>query len=111
MTTKKGSKGPSIMDMMRNQAEEIEKKNPVIATRFYVDEVTPGYNTGGYYDQDIPEARRVVSPYFECDGQCYEWIDEHDPDKGNYFEIMKVQKRRTVIERWWPAHRVARIDN
>lgn len=111
MATKKGSKGPSIMDMMRKQAEEIDKKNPIIATAFYVDEVTPGYNTGGYYDQDIPEERRRVSPFYGCDGQCYEWVDMHDPENGNHFEIMKQHKRRTVTERWWDAHRVAVIDN
>jgi hypothetical protein len=111
MAVKKGTKEKSIMDTMREQAERIEKQNPIVATVFYVDEVTPGYNTGGYYDQDIPEERRQVSPSFECDGQCYEWIDMHDPDKGNYFEIMKRHKRRTITERWWLPTRVASFRN
>lgn len=111
MATKKGTKKKSLMDSMREQYEQIERDHPIIATAWYVDEVTPGYNTGGYYDQDVPEERRKASPSYDCDGLCYEWIDDHDPDPGNYFEIMKVHKRRTVTERWWTPTRVAKIDN
>lgn len=111
MATKKGTKEPSIMDAILAHEKEMKERHPLIATAFFVDEVTPGYNTGGYYDQDIPEERRTVSPYFESDGQCYEWIDMHDPDKGNHFEIMKSEKRRTVTERWWGPYRVAKLSD
>lgn len=60
-------------------------------------EHTPGYNTGGYYDQDIPAKNRVVSPSFDSEGEAKAWMDEHEPDKGNTLII----KRKRLIRREW----------
>ena len=117
MAVKKGTKEKSIVDVMREQVERINKENPIIQSRWYVVEVTPSkrysYDNGhggAEYDWTDEKVRRV-SPYFECDGQCYEWAEMYDPDEGNTFEIYREDYRRTVTEKWWPANRVAKIAN
>lgn len=93
-------KSPPV-DRLKGAVERFNKEHPIIGERYYVIEVTPGYNTGGYYDQDVPEKRRRVSPYFDNWGQADEWIKDFEPEKGSAFQIVKQFKRRTVIERWW----------
>lgn len=99
MVQKKPS-GRNILDVIREQAEEYNKRCPIIASRWYVIEVTPAYNTGGYYDEDIPEKRVMVSSYFETQSEAQAWMDQHEPDKGNMLKIQKENLRRITYERW-----------
>jgi len=85
---------------------DIDQRHPIIDTRFFVEEVKPAYNTGGYYDQDVPEERKRVSPFFTTKSAAVKWMNEHEADKGKTLEVMKQNKRRTITERWWDARRI-----
>lgn len=88
----------SIFDYLKRTREELDEQT--VAFAYYVDEVTPAYNTGGYYDQDIPEKRVRVSEFF--DQQCYaeEWMDGFVPDEGKHFEIRRRRLIEKTIREW-----------
>lgn len=76
--------------------DEQTKRN-TIKFEWCVIEHTPGYNTGGYYDQYVPEENIVVSPYFGTEAEAVAWKDKHEPDKGKSLHV----KRRRLIKREW----------
>jgi len=88
------------MDALREQSEDFNKRNPIVDQRWYVVEITPAYNTGGYYDQDIPEKREIVSSYFDNPKDADEWLTRHEPDDGKTLKIIRDNKRRFTHERW-----------
>jgi hypothetical protein len=96
-----------LMEFMRREAKEHEARNPVIGHKWVVEEVTAAYNTGGYYDQDIPEKRVVVANDFKTEAEAKAWMDKHIADKGNYLEAVKYNLRQynpkpyTRWERVW----------
>lgn len=74
----------------------------ILDTRWLVIEHTPAYNTGGYYDQDIPEKNEIVSPYFKTKEEAVAWMNDHVPDKGKTLWVRHQNKRsRTIIEWGW----------
>lgn len=78
------------------------KKLEVNTIRFswHVVEHTPGYNTGGYYDQDIKARNVKVSPDFDTEAEAQAWLDEHEPDEGNSLVIKRMRLVRRVITEW-----------
>lgn len=96
MVQKKGEKKKSIVDIIR----EIDERHPVIDTKWSVEEVTPGYNTGGYYDQDIPEGFERVSDYFETREEAEAWMDEHEADEGKFLAVRKHALRVYTTHNW-----------
>lgn len=68
-------------------------ENNTIKIKWQVIEHTPGYNTGGYYDQDIPAKNIVVADDFESEEDAKTWMDRHEPDPG---KVLFIRKRRLV---------------
>lgn len=75
-------------------------KWPVLDERWYVIEHTPAYNTGGYYDQDVPAKNVKVSPYFNDENAAKTWMDEHEPDKGKVLIVWKDQLFERKVREW-----------
>lgn len=88
----------SMAEFLRKSAEEYDKT--VVKTVWGIVEHTPGYNTGGYYDQDIPAEDKLVSPWFDTKKEANAWRDKHEPDKGNYLLLAHKDFRRQVVESW-----------
>lgn len=70
-----------------------------VDTRFFVEEYTEAYNTGGYYDQDIPEEIVDRSEYFKTEAEALAHLELVEPAKGNKLRIRK----QTLWERHIPA--------
>lgn len=85
---------------MREELDRLKTERPIVDTRWYVIEITPAYNTGGYYDQDIPEKRVRVSEYFKSREKAVKWLNEHDPDKGNELKVAKQNLREWTVREW-----------
>ncbi len=83
-------------EAMRRDDEQ-RLKNNTIKFEWCVIEHTPGYNTGGYYDTDVPAKNVVVSPYFGTEKEATMWMNAHEPDKGNSLHV----KRRRLLKRTW----------
>ena len=99
------------IDWLQSTLDRIESEyGPVLQERFYVIEHTPAYNTGGYYDQDVPAENHIVSPYFETEAAAQSWMDEHVPDKGKSLFIRKeqMQERTRVTREWRPDYQFNR---
>lgn len=88
----------NLNEFLRKEAERYRKS--VVKTQWAVWEHTPGYNTGGYYDQDVPAENKLVSPWFDSKEEAEEWRDRHEPDKGNYLLIGHSDLTRRVVENW-----------
>lgn len=97
---------------LKRQLSDIERRNPIIETRYYVVEVTPsqrydaGDGHGGSMHMWSKEVLTKVSPYFRTKKAAVQWLEEHDPDDGKELQLMRQHKRRTITERWWNAHRI-----
>jgi hypothetical protein len=87
-----------MKDFLEEERRRMEENT--VDRRWYVVEHTPGYNTGGYYDQDIPAENHVVSPYFKTKKEAQEWFDKHEPDKGKTLRIESQRKIRQVHYYW-----------
>lgn len=98
MVTKKGEKrsGHWLMEELRR----LDERAPIVDTKWSVVEVTPGYNTGGYYDQDIPENVVIVSPFLDSREEAEAWRDEHEPDEGKSLELVKHVAREHKYVQW-----------
>lgn len=90
----------SLQEFMKEDRERFERNSPVLKTRWFVLEIRPAYNTGGYYDQDVPEERRVVSPYFESKSAAVKWMNDHEPDEGKHLKISYENLRKYCYEKW-----------
>ena len=90
----------SFSTILKEMADEYDRKNPIIATRFWVAEYTPGYNTGGYYDQDVAAIWNKVSDYYDTFEEADEWRSQHVADEGKKLLICKEHCRRIVHETW-----------
>jgi hypothetical protein len=104
MVKSRNEEKESILDMLQRQSEEIDKMHKIVATRYYVDEVTPSTRQWDGYDTTwTQETAVVVSPYFTTKENAEEWLGEHEPDEGKKLRVMKQHKRRTITETWWSA--------
>ena len=87
----------------RKDAEEQRKKeleDNTLGYRWYVCEYTPGYNTGGYYDTDVPSKSVVVSDYFDKRDDAVKWMDRHEADKGSELRIGRQRLLRRTWTEW-----------
>lgn len=88
----------SMAEFLRKESERYRKS--VVKTQWAIYEHTPGYNTGGYYDQDIPADNKLVSPWFDTKEEAIEWRDRHEPDKGKYLLLAHSDLTRKVVQNW-----------
>lgn len=92
-----------MMSSLLEQREALERQyGPVLKERYYVIEHRPAYNTGGYYDQDVPAENTRVSPFFDTLKEAQTWMDAHEADKGKTLLLRKQKlQERTVVTREW----------
>lgn len=88
---------PSFLDELQRARES---RGKVIDHRYFVCEITPGYNTGGYYDQDVPKRVVRVSPFFSDEHAAVEWMDNHIPDEGKRLQVFTQSLYERVIKTW-----------
>lgn len=81
-----------------DHAAEMEKNT--VRIKWQVIEHTPGYNTGGYYDTDVPAKHVVVADDFETEKAAQDWMDAHEPDEGNRLYILKRRLIRRESFSW-----------
>jgi hypothetical protein len=105
-------KGEENVYWLDRVLDDVEMRNPVIETRWYVVEVTPrhrysyGNGHGGVEYDWSDEVETKVSPYFRTKKSAAKWMDEHEADPGKSLAIMKQNKRRTITEKWWSPTRI-----
>src|SRR5689334_11272160 len=78
--------------------DDLERRT--IKFRWAVNEHTPGYNTGGYYDNDVPAKNTIVSPYFDTEEEAQDWMDEHEPDKGKSLNVVRHRLVKREYTEW-----------
>lgn len=82
------------------RADIMKALGDVIGERYYVIEHTPAYNTGGYYDQDVPASNVMVSPYFDTEDEAVSWMNDHEPDEGKKLYIWKDKLYERTVRDW-----------
>lgn len=101
-------KGTDDRNWLTRMFEDFDRDHPIIATRYYVAEVTPGRSVripngdghgGTTYDWEGP-TETIVSPYSEDETICQTFIKEHDPDEGKTLEVRSQHLRQFTTERW-----------
>ena len=100
MVQKKTKAKESVTNWLQRSSEEYNRTNPVVEVKWSVEEVTPGYNTGGYYDVDVPEESVQVSVLFDSLEAAESWKDEHVADAGKYLAIRKHTARKHTFINW-----------
>lgn len=90
----------SVLEELAAQSARFDEDYPIVETKWAVEEVTPAYNTGGYYDQDIPEEAVTVSPKFDSREEAERWMDEHEADKGKYLALIRLTGREHRFVNW-----------
>jgi hypothetical protein len=95
-------KSDTVMKGLNDYLNEVGDRldRETVKFQWAVVEHTPAYNTGGYYDQDIPEENVVVSDYFDEESEAEDWRDQHEPDKGKELRIWRRRLLRETRERW-----------
>lgn len=85
-------------DAERRRKAELEERT--IRFSWHVVEHTPGYNTGGYYDTDVPAKNVKVSPDFDSEEEAVAWMERHVPDKGKSLHVKRMRLLRRVYQEW-----------
>lgn len=98
MVKKKEQKGDWLRETLRETHERLQRDT--LEFKWVVVEHTPGYNTGGYYDVDVPAKTVVVSPDFSTEEEAEGWMGEHEPDKGNTLLVKRKRKIRREYTDW-----------
>jgi hypothetical protein len=98
MVQEKGQKRRSFAEQLTEIKTDLDSRT--VRVKWVVYEVTPGYNTGGYYDQDIPAEYHKVADELQSEQEAIDWIDRHEPDPGKRLEYSKKRLIRTVTEHW-----------
>lgn len=88
----------ALVDMIEESQRQLDANT--IDFRWVVVEHTPAYNTGGYYDEDIPAKDVVVAGDFFNEKTAQEWIDKHEPDEGNTLIIKRKRLIKREITEW-----------
>lgn len=94
-------------DRARERAEWWEKDRKErlgepVAERWYIQEYREAYNTGGYYDQDVPEKIVENSRTFDTREEAEVFLNSVVPAKGN-----KLRLKKQVC---WEKHIPARVE-
>lgn len=97
---------PDDKDWLKRYLERYNEDNPIVATRYYVVEVTPsemywrGDGHGGSERCWTNQTEVRVSEYSQSKRDCEKFVDLHEPDEGKSLAIRTQHKRRSVTERW-----------
>lgn len=91
----------SIVDILREASEKLDRESPVLATRWFVVEVTPAQKFYDGYDYVWSDKREDrVSKFLDSEGAALRFIDAHEPDDGNTLEVRHQNLREYKHKRW-----------
>ena len=87
---------------MRNYLQKLadQRRKETVGERWYVGEHTPAYNTGGYYDTDVPAKTVRVSAFFDTEKEAQDWADMHEADEGNELRICHDLLLEKTVRSW-----------
>jgi hypothetical protein len=98
---------PTMLESLKEQADRIRDSwGTPISERYHVIEIEPprrySYDNGhGGTEYDwTPYKRTRVSPYFNTEQECMNWMEEYEPDKGNTFEVKKEVLYERIVREW-----------
>lgn len=75
-----------------------------IEDRYWVEEVQPGYNTGGYYDVDVPEKVVDRSDYFTTKEEAEGFLADQVPsNKSNFLRLRRETLYERTVQTWHRA--------
>lgn len=75
-----------------------------VKDRYWVEEVQPAYNSGGYYDMDVQEKVVDRSRYFSEREDAEAFMDESVPsDKNNFLRLRRETLYEKLERRWLRA--------
>ena|SRR6476661_2743175 len=94
----KKTRGQELNEFLEREHQKMVKNT--IRIKWQVIEHTPGYNTGGYYDQDIPAKNVVVKDECKTEAEARAWMDRHEPDKGKSLHIQMRRLVRRYYDSW-----------
>lgn len=81
--------------------EQKRKDSPIVASKYYVVEITPARRYHDGYDMTWSrESVLKVSPDFKTLEEAKDWVDQHEPDEGKTLET-RVEHLREITERRW----------
>lgn len=82
--------GKAFWGDMQRMADEYDRDNPIVDTKYIVVE---GYHRGNEYDYNIDwfETGRVE---FDTAELRQEWLAEHDPDRNKEFRLARQDIRK-----------------
>lgn len=96
-----------LLSSMREQAKSA--LGTPVRDRFWVEEVRPAYNTGGYYDVDVAEKVVEYSRFFETLEEALSHLEEHVPSvEGNFLRVRKQTLYERTTQSWSPAFAIPR---
>ena len=87
-----------ILDVLRDAQDRL---GTVVDERWWVEEYRPAYNTGGYYDQDIPEEVIDRSHYFPNEEEARAYLDSVECTDPRHRLRLRHQKCYERLERRW----------
>lgn len=90
----------AMMDMLDELHEETERNT--IRFRWGVNEHTPEYDYGDGWSHPIPAKNKIVSPWFDTEEEAKEWLDRHEPDKGNRLHVVRHRLLKREWTEWVP---------
>lgn len=99
MVTEKKSR-ETYQQKIHRMLKEHNQQHPIVETQWAVEEVTPAYNTGGYYDEDIKESSQIVSPKYDTQEDAESWMERHEADRGKYLTLVKLVGREYRVIYW-----------
>lgn len=104
MAKLKKDDGPFAEGWLNRQMKAIEeRRGPVRGQRWWVSEVTPAYETMGYYSETIPQSEKRVSEVFYKKEEATAWLEKYEPDKGNHFVVRSETLHHVTNKEWHPA--------
>jgi hypothetical protein len=80
----------SFWEDIKRTADEFDKQNPVVDTKYIVVE---GWYAGNEYDYNIDWFKWKEYEFDSLDAR-EEWVGEHEPDRGHEFRLAKQDVRK-----------------
>ena len=92
---------PDEFNRFDEQLKRIQKRfGEPLKFRWYVVEVTPGYEESGYYGKWVPGKSVKVSDYFYDENDLNAWLELHQADEGKHLAVRKEALYRYTVEEW-----------
>ena len=90
----------SFIQELLESHKNLDERQPIQKSRWYIREVTPAYHESGYYGGWVEEESKRVSPYFDSEEKAVAWAEKHDPEPGAEFKLSKQNLRKMTHLSW-----------